>query len=162
MKLQKTRSGDQYSEHVRQYKRHASNSTYSLQVPVSQFVKYGWKKSPGRLHTLKNDRKAAGGPYRNSVPAEFGINKSVVLRAWKAFQTTGTAVRKVGGGRRGRQLQGMTDISSCRRKEADGSQQGSLLSNSLQQRGDKCRGLLGPDAFTKGAYSPAVLNAASR
>ncbi|GFV47644.1 transposable element Tcb2 transposase [Trichonephila clavipes] len=34
-----------------------------------------------------------------SVAAEFRINKSVVLRAWKAFQTTGTAVRKVGGGR---------------------------------------------------------------
>ncbi|GFT41213.1 transposable element Tcb2 transposase [Trichonephila clavipes] len=33
-----------------------------------------------------------------SVAAEFGINKSVVSRAWKAFQTTGTAVRKVGGG----------------------------------------------------------------
>ncbi|GFS92815.1 transposable element Tcb2 transposase [Trichonephila clavipes] len=34
-----------------------------------------------------------------SVAAEFGINKSVVLHAWKAFQTTGTAVRKVGGSR---------------------------------------------------------------
>ncbi|GFV44625.1 transposable element Tcb2 transposase [Trichonephila clavipes] len=34
-----------------------------------------------------------------SVAAEFGINRSVVSRAWKAFQTTGTAVRKVGGGR---------------------------------------------------------------
>ncbi|GFT65983.1 transposable element Tcb2 transposase [Trichonephila clavipes] len=34
-----------------------------------------------------------------NVAAEFGINKSVVSRAWKAFQTTGTAVRKVGGGR---------------------------------------------------------------
>ncbi|GFW21219.1 uncharacterized protein TNCV_1948421 [Trichonephila clavipes] len=33
-----------------------------------------------------------------SVAAEFGINKSVVSRAWKAFQTTGTAVRNVGGG----------------------------------------------------------------
>ncbi|GFS95652.1 transposable element Tcb2 transposase [Trichonephila clavipes] len=33
-----------------------------------------------------------------SVAAEFGINKSVVSRAWKAFQTTGTAVRKVGNG----------------------------------------------------------------
>ncbi|GFU10325.1 uncharacterized protein TNCV_150821 [Trichonephila clavipes] len=33
-----------------------------------------------------------------SVVAELGINKSVVSRAWKAFQTTGTAVRKVGGG----------------------------------------------------------------
>ncbi|GFW98252.1 transposable element Tcb2 transposase [Trichonephila clavipes] len=34
-----------------------------------------------------------------SVAAEFGINKSVVSRAWTAFQTTGTAVRKVGSGR---------------------------------------------------------------
>ncbi|GFW49079.1 transposable element Tcb2 transposase [Trichonephila clavipes] len=34
-----------------------------------------------------------------SVAAEFGINKSVISHAWKAFQTTGTAVRKVGGGR---------------------------------------------------------------
>ncbi|GFW33532.1 transposable element Tcb2 transposase [Trichonephila clavipes] len=34
-----------------------------------------------------------------SVAAEFGINKSVVSRAWKTFQTTGTAVRKVGGDR---------------------------------------------------------------
>ncbi|GFW85042.1 transposable element Tcb2 transposase [Trichonephila clavipes] len=33
------------------------------------------------------------------VAAELGINKSVVSRAWKAFQTTGIAVRKVGGGR---------------------------------------------------------------
>ncbi|GFV90290.1 transposable element Tcb2 transposase [Trichonephila clavipes] len=56
----------------------------------------------------------------------------------------------------------MTDISSCRRKEANGGQQASLLSNSLHQRGDKCHGLLWPDAFTKGAYSPTVLNAASR
>ncbi|GFW79928.1 transposable element Tcb2 transposase [Trichonephila clavipes] len=34
-----------------------------------------------------------------NVAAEFGMNKSVVSRAWKAFQTTGTAVRKVSGGR---------------------------------------------------------------
>ncbi|GFW85014.1 transposable element Tcb2 transposase [Trichonephila clavipes] len=34
-----------------------------------------------------------------SVVADFGINKSVVLRPRKAIQTTGTAVRKFGGGR---------------------------------------------------------------
>ncbi|GFT92900.1 transposable element Tcb2 transposase [Trichonephila clavipes] len=34
-----------------------------------------------------------------SVAAEFGIYKSVVSRARKAFQTTGTAVRMVGDGR---------------------------------------------------------------
>ncbi|GFY27005.1 transposable element Tcb2 transposase [Trichonephila clavipes] len=34
-----------------------------------------------------------------SVAAEFGINKNVISRAWKAFQTTGTAVTQVGGGR---------------------------------------------------------------
>ncbi|GFU39458.1 transposable element Tcb2 transposase [Trichonephila clavipes] len=34
-----------------------------------------------------------------SVAAEFVFNKIVVSRAWKAFQTTGTSVRKVVGGR---------------------------------------------------------------
>ncbi|GFX81203.1 transposable element Tcb2 transposase [Trichonephila clavipes] len=33
-----------------------------------------------------------------SVAAKFEINKSVVSRALKVFQTTGTAVRKIGGG----------------------------------------------------------------
>ncbi|GFV71440.1 uncharacterized protein TNCV_4564241 [Trichonephila clavipes] len=97
-----------------------------------------------------------------SVAAELGINKSVVSRAWKAFQPQVQLLERLLVAARGRQLQGRTDISSCRRKEADGSQQASLLSNSIQQRGDKCRGLLWPDAFTKRAYSPTVLNAASR
>ncbi|GFX12640.1 transposable element Tcb2 transposase [Trichonephila clavipes] len=43
--------------------------------------------------------KLEGGRTVTSVAAEFGMNKSVVSRAWKASQTTGTAVRKVGGGR---------------------------------------------------------------
>ncbi|GFT30021.1 transposable element Tcb2 transposase [Trichonephila clavipes] len=56
------------------------------------------KKSPGRLHTWKNNRKAGGGRIVTSVAAKFGINKSVVSRALKALQTTGTAVRRIGGG----------------------------------------------------------------
>ncbi|GFV30121.1 transposable element Tcb2 transposase [Trichonephila clavipes] len=43
--------------------------------------------------------KLEDGRTITSVAAEFGINKSVVSRAWKAFQNTGTAVRKVGKGR---------------------------------------------------------------
>ncbi|GFT35419.1 transposable element Tcb2 transposase [Trichonephila clavipes] len=43
--------------------------------------------------------KLVEGRTVTSVAAEFGNNKSFVSRAWKAFQTTGTAVRKVGGGR---------------------------------------------------------------
>ncbi|GFV78022.1 transposable element Tcb2 transposase [Trichonephila clavipes] len=39
------------------------------------------------------------GKLKEGRTAEFGIIKSVVSRAWKAFQTTGTALRKVGGGR---------------------------------------------------------------
>ncbi|KFM63443.1 hypothetical protein X975_12273, partial [Stegodyphus mimosarum] len=58
-----------------------------------------------------------------SVAEEFGINKSVVSRAWSAFQTIGTAVRKVDGGCPGNQLQWMTDISFCRRKEPETSEQ---------------------------------------
>ncbi|GFX58139.1 uncharacterized protein TNCV_4048971 [Trichonephila clavipes] len=34
-----------------------------------------------------------------SVAAEFRINNSVISRTWKEFQTTGTAVRKISGGR---------------------------------------------------------------
>ncbi|GFU92693.1 hypothetical protein TNCV_997381 [Trichonephila clavipes] len=63
---------------------------------------------------------------------------------------------------RGRQLQGMTDISPCRRKEADSCQKAPLLRNYVQQRDDKCRGLLWPEAFAKGGYSLAVLYTASR
>ncbi|KFM68777.1 Transposable element Tcb2 transposase, partial [Stegodyphus mimosarum] len=44
-------------------------------------------------------RKLEEGRTVPSVVAEFGINKSVVSRAGKGFQTTGTAFRKVGGGR---------------------------------------------------------------
>ncbi|GFU31807.1 transposable element Tcb2 transposase [Trichonephila clavipes] len=43
--------------------------------------------------------KLENGRTVTSVAAEFGINKRVVSRPWKAFQTTGAAVRKVGGGR---------------------------------------------------------------
>ncbi|GFW11397.1 transposable element Tcb2 transposase [Trichonephila clavipes] len=71
MELQKRRSGDQYSEQ---------------------------KKSPGRLHTWKNDRKAGGGAYRhqcscrvrNQLKCRFACLESVPNRS---------AVRKVDGGR---------------------------------------------------------------
>ncbi|GFW83245.1 uncharacterized protein TNCV_2508851 [Trichonephila clavipes] len=98
-----------------------------------------------------------------SVTAELGINECVSFRALgKRSKSRVQLLQRLVVAACGGQLQGMTDISSCRRKEADGSQQVSLLSNSLQQRGDKCRGLLWPGAFTNRAYSPAVLNAASR
>ncbi|GFW86751.1 transposable element Tcb2 transposase [Trichonephila clavipes] len=42
--------------------------------------------------------KLEEGRIVTSVAAEIKINKSVVSRAWKLFKTTGTAVRKVGGG----------------------------------------------------------------
>ncbi|GFY34822.1 transposable element Tcb2 transposase [Trichonephila clavipes] len=47
----------------------------------------------------KNDGKLEEGRTVTSVAAEFGINKSVLSRAWKAFQTTGTAIRRVDVGR---------------------------------------------------------------
>ncbi|GFU22507.1 uncharacterized protein TNCV_1304181 [Trichonephila clavipes] len=103
-------------------------------------------------------KKLEEGRTVTSVAAEFGINKRVSFRALgKRSKPQVQLLERLVVAARGRQLQGMTDISSCRRKEADGSQQASLLSKSV-----KCRGLLWPDAFTKGAYSPAVLNAAAR
>ena len=42
--------------------------------------------------------KLEEGRSLSSITEEFGISKSVVSRAQKAFQATGTAVRKFGGG----------------------------------------------------------------
>ncbi|GFW19280.1 uncharacterized protein TNCV_256071 [Trichonephila clavipes] len=92
-----------------------------------------------------------------SVAAEIGINKSFVSRAWKAFQTTGTAVRKVGGGRP-RTTTARDDRYIILQAKRDRRPSASVID---QQRGDKCHGLLCPDVFTKGAYFPAVLNATS-
>ena len=87
----------------------------------------------------------------SSKAEEFGISKSFVPRAWKAFQTTGTVemlskppptflpmLERLAVAVPGKQLQWMTDISSCRRKEPEASQQAPLLSNCLQQLGGKC------------------------
>ncbi|GFU07733.1 uncharacterized protein TNCV_4164281 [Trichonephila clavipes] len=90
---------------------------------------------------------------------EFRGPRSGLCRS--AFQTTGTAVRKVGGGFP------MTTTSRDDRYIIPAGEKRPTAVNkrhcsaTLQQRGDKCRGLPWPDAFTKGAYSPAV-NAASR
>ncbi|GFU86928.1 uncharacterized protein TNCV_3441981 [Trichonephila clavipes] len=98
-----------------------------------------------------------------SVAAEFGINKRVSFRALgKRYKPQIQLLERLMVTARGLKLQGTAYISSCRQKEADSSQQASLINNSLQQRGDKCRGLLWTDVFAKGAYSPAVLNAAFR
>ncbi|GFS92717.1 transposable element Tcb2 transposase [Trichonephila clavipes] len=43
--------------------------------------------------------KLEEGRTDTSVAAKFGINKSVISSASKAFHTTDTAVRKIGGGR---------------------------------------------------------------
>ncbi|GFT43428.1 transposable element Tcb2 transposase [Trichonephila clavipes] len=54
------------------------------------------------LHDFTHGRiigKLEEGRTVTSVAAKFGINKSVVSRALKAFQTTGTSVRKISGGR---------------------------------------------------------------
>ncbi|GFU09876.1 uncharacterized protein TNCV_784261 [Trichonephila clavipes] len=76
----------------------------------------------------------------------------------QTFQTTGTAVRKVGGGRPRTTTAGDDRYIILQAKRGQ-RQSASVIA---QQRGDKCRGLLRPDAFTKEAYSLAVLNAASR
>ncbi|GFV61725.1 uncharacterized protein TNCV_188831 [Trichonephila clavipes] len=86
-----------------------------------------------------------------SVAAEFGINKSVVSRALKAFQTTGTAVRKVGGGRPRATTAG-DDRYIILQEKRGRRQSASVIAQQLSTAaGDKCRGLLWADAFTKGA-----------
>ncbi|GFW88877.1 uncharacterized protein TNCV_2683111 [Trichonephila clavipes] len=107
-------------------------------------------------------KKLEEGRTVTSAAAEFGLNKSVVSRAWKAFQTTGTAVRKVGGGRP-RTTTARDDRYIILQAKRGRWQSASVIA--LQHStatGRQGHGLLWPDAFTKGAYSPADLNAASR
>ncbi|GFX10411.1 transposable element Tcb2 transposase [Trichonephila clavipes] len=47
---------------------------------------------------MKLQKRRSRDQYSEHLPSS-NQQKSVVSRAWKAFQTTGTAVRKVGGGR---------------------------------------------------------------
>ncbi|GFV44697.1 hypothetical protein TNCV_212501 [Trichonephila clavipes] len=115
-----------------------------------------------RLHTWKKDRKAGGGAYCHQCSCRVRNQQVSFYARGKLSKPQVQLLIRLLVVARGRQLQGMTDISPYRRKEADSSQQAPLLSNSVQQRGDKCRGLLWPDAFTKGAYSHTFLNVASR
>ncbi|GFU84308.1 uncharacterized protein TNCV_1252011 [Trichonephila clavipes] len=94
-----------------------------------------------------------------SVAAEFGINTSVVSRAWKALQTIGTAVRKVGAGRQRTTTAGDDRYIILQAKR--GRRQSASV-NAQQFSTATGRQVSRPDAFTKGAFSPAVLNAASR
>ncbi|GFT26850.1 transposable element Tcb2 transposase [Trichonephila clavipes] len=134
MKLQKRRSGDQYSGH---------------------------KKSLGRLHTWKNDRKAGGECTVTSVAAEFGINKSVISRAWKAFQTTGTAVRKVGGGHP-RTTTAWDDRYIILQAKRGRRQSASVIAQQLSTAtGRQVSRFTVARRLHNGAYSPTVLNATS-
>ncbi|GFS71885.1 transposable element Tcb2 transposase [Trichonephila clavipes] len=94
-----------------------------------------------------------------SVAAEFGINKSVVSRAWKAFQTTGTAVRKVGGGRPRTTTAGDDQYIILQAKRGR-RQQASVIAQQLSTATG--RQVCGQTPSQRRPIQPAVLNAASR
>ncbi|GFV65237.1 hypothetical protein TNCV_4572371 [Trichonephila clavipes] len=71
MKLQKKRPGDQYSEH---------------------------KKSPGRLHTWKNNWKAGGGAYRHQCICKVRNQQKCRFACFESVPNHSTAVRKISGG----------------------------------------------------------------
>ncbi|GFS78229.1 glutamate receptor-interacting protein 1 [Trichonephila clavipes] len=93
-----------------------------------------------------NDRKLEEGHGLTSVAEEFGINKNVISRAWKAFHTIGTTVRKVGGSRRRKTTAVVADVSSYQSSSAIAQQLCSVA---------------GWFTVTKVACLSAVLNAAS-
>ena len=68
-------------------------------MQMNCFVKYGKKNHPVDFKRGRMNRKLEEGRTLSSIAEVFGISKSVVSRDWKAFQTTETAVRKVGVGR---------------------------------------------------------------
>ncbi|GFS91924.1 transposable element Tcb2 transposase [Trichonephila clavipes] len=96
-----------------------------------------------------------------SVSAEFGINKSVVSRAWKAFQATGTAVRKVGGVRPRTTTAGDDRYIILQAKRGR-RQSASVIAQPLSTAtGRQLSRFTVARRLHKGAYSPAVLKAAS-
>ncbi|GFT82453.1 uncharacterized protein TNCV_3350311 [Trichonephila clavipes] len=113
--------------------------------------------SKGRTEVQLKTFAAEEGRSFTSVAEEFGQQKCRFARFWKAFQTIDTAVRKFGGGcsRKGTEVDDRYIVLQVKRARYRSA------SAIAQQQGDKCRRLLWPDAFTKMAYSPAILNAAS-
>ncbi|GFW91740.1 transposable element Tcb2 transposase [Trichonephila clavipes] len=85
MKLQKRWSGDQYSEH---------------------------KKSPGRLHTWKNDLKAGGGAYCHQCSCRVRNQQKCRFALGKRSKSQVQLLERLVVAARGRQLHGMTYISS--------------------------------------------------
>ncbi|GFV28927.1 uncharacterized protein TNCV_4540231 [Trichonephila clavipes] len=92
----------------------------------------------GTVRTIVETQKALGVATGGSTKPLATILDCRKQKFRKRRQNA--TVRKVGGDRPRTTTAGMTDISSCRRKDADGSQQTSLLSNSLQQQDNKCSG----------------------
>ncbi|GFV59153.1 hypothetical protein TNCV_2338941 [Trichonephila clavipes] len=56
------------------------------------------KKSPGRLHTWKNYRKAGGGAYRHQCSCRDWNQQKCHFARLESVPNHSTAVRKVGGG----------------------------------------------------------------
>ncbi|GFV23022.1 transposable element Tcb2 transposase, partial [Trichonephila clavipes] len=133
----------------------ASVYCLSNNVKISQIAMKLQKRWSGDQYSEQEGRTVTS--VATSVAAEFGINKSVVSRAWKAFQITGTAVRKVGGGRPRTTTAGYDRFIILQAKR--GRRQSA---SSLQQRGRQVSRFTVARRLHKGGLTPAVLNAASR
>ncbi|GFU35784.1 hypothetical protein TNCV_1083481 [Trichonephila clavipes] len=59
-----------------------------------EYLGLSLKKSPGRLHTWKNDRKAGGGAYRHQCSCRVRNQQKCRFERLESVQTTGTAVEK--------------------------------------------------------------------
>ncbi|GFV41277.1 transposable element Tcb2 transposase [Trichonephila clavipes] len=97
-----------------------------------------------------------------SVATEFGINKSVVLSSWKAFQTRGTALRKVGGDRPRTTTVGNDRYIILQAKRGRHQSARAIAQQLCTATGRQLSRFTVARRLHKGTYSPAVLNAASR
>ncbi|GFU13490.1 transposable element Tcb2 transposase [Trichonephila clavipes] len=87
---------------------------------------------------------------------EFGINKSVISRAWTSLLNHRYSVRKIGGGRPRKTTEADDRYIVLQAKRTRCQSEKRNCSAIVQQQGNKTHGLFWPDAFTKVAYSPAV------
>ncbi|GFX80829.1 hypothetical protein TNCV_3215771 [Trichonephila clavipes] len=108
----------------------------------------------------KNDRKVGGGAYFDQC--SLRVRNEQKCRAWKAFQTIDTALRKVGGGRL-KKSTGMDDRYSALKAKRARYQSESVIAQQLRTstRRQVSRFIIARRLHTGSTYSPAVLNATS-
>ncbi|GFW92114.1 hypothetical protein TNCV_2153931 [Trichonephila clavipes] len=148
------------STHCRYFKQPALHLR-GVEASCPSLNLWALKKSPGRLPTWKNDRKAGGGRTVTGVAAEFGINKVSFRAHGKRFKPQVQLLERLVVAAQDDNCRGWPIYPPAGEKRRTAVSK-RHCSATLQQRGDKRRGLSVVERLHKGGLFARRLNAASR